>query len=128
MPWTPSATAGAALVDGTRAAAVGRSRDVVLDLRVEGPVALWSHPEVAVLATSALVAPDRMLERITAAGLAAPDLHVVVTPQRPVAAAGRGIAARLAGETTEASVTLPWAELSGLLLDLSGPGRAAQEM
>jgi hypothetical protein len=114
LPWTPSATAGADLVDRARAAAMTRSRDVALDLRVEGPVALWSHPEVAVLATSALVAPDRLLELIAAAGLATADLHVVVTPQRPVACAGRGIAARLAGETTEASVTLPWGELSRL--------------
>jgi hypothetical protein len=55
-----------------------------------------------------------MLERITAAGLSAPDLHVVVTPERPVACAGRGIAARLAGETPEASVTLPWSALPDL--------------
>lgn len=114
VPWAPSATAGEDLVGRTRAASADRSGDLALDLRVEGPVALWSHPEVAVLATSALVAPDRMLERITAAGLAAADLHVVVTPQRPVACAGRGIAARLAGETTEASVTLPWSALPGL--------------
>jgi hypothetical protein len=114
VPWTPSATAGEDAVGRTRAAATGRSGEVALDLRVEGPVALWSHPEVPVLATAALVAPERMLERITAAGLAPPDMHVVVTPHRPVACAGRGIAARLAGETTEASVTLPWPALPGL--------------
>jgi hypothetical protein len=108
VPWTPSATAGGETVGRTRSSAVARSGRIALDLRVEGPVALWSHPEVAVLATAALTAPDRVLERITAAGLTAPDLHVVVTPERPVACAGRGIAARLAGETTEASVTLPW--------------------
>jgi hypothetical protein len=85
-----------------------------LDLRVEGPVALWSHPAVPVLATAALVAPERMLERIAAAGLPMTDMHVVVTPQRPVACAGPGIAARLAGETTEASVTLPWRSLADL--------------
>jgi hypothetical protein len=89
VAWTPSATAGAETVRRTRSAAAVRSGDIPVDLRVEGPVALWSHPEVAVLATAAL--------------------HVVVTPERPVACAGRGIAARLAGETTEASVTLPWA-------------------
>ena len=43
-----------------------------------------------------------------------PDMHVVVTPHRPVACAGPGIAARLAGETTEASVTLPWQDLADL--------------
>ncbi|HEY0401652.1 MAG TPA: hypothetical protein VGD09_06500, partial [Blastococcus sp.] len=98
----------------TRSAAGGRAHDVSLDLRVEGPVALWSHQTVPVLATAALVAPERMLRRITAAGLSMADMHVVVTPQRPVACAGPGIAARLAGETTEASVTLPWQDLADL--------------
>jgi hypothetical protein len=42
------------------------------------------------------------------------DMHVVITPHRPVACAGPGIAARLAGETTEASVTLPWRALADL--------------
>ena len=42
------------------------------------------------------------------------DMHVVVTPHRPVACAGPGIAARLAGETPEASVTLPWRDLADL--------------
>ena len=91
-----------------------------LDLRVEGPVALWSHRELAVLATSALVDPERMLRRITAAGPAMPDMHVVVTPHRPVACAGPGIAARLAGETTEASVTLPLAGARRPSLGLTG--------
>jgi hypothetical protein len=107
LPWTPSSAAGPDELDRTRSAASGRAHDVGLDLRVEGPVALWSHRDLPVLATSALVDPDRMLRRITAAGLDMPDMHVVVTPHRPVACAGPGIAARLAGESTEASVTLP---------------------
>jgi hypothetical protein len=41
-------------------------------------------------------------------------MHVVVTPHRPVACAGPAIAARLAGETTEASVTMPWRTLADL--------------
>ena len=98
----------------TRSAATGRAHDVRLELRVEGPVALWAHPVVPVLATAALVAPERMLDRIAAAGLDLPDMHVVVTPHRPVACAGPAIAARLAGETTEASVTLPWRSLADL--------------
>jgi hypothetical protein len=114
LPWSPSGTAGPDEVHRTRSAAGGRAHDVDLDLRVEGPVALWSHRDLPVLATSALVDPERMLRRITAVGLAMPDMHVVVTPQRPVACAGPGIAARLAGETTEASVTLPWQELADL--------------
>ena len=69
---------------------------------------------LAVLATSVLVDAERMLRRITAAGLAMPDMHVVVTPHRPVACAGAGIAARLAGESSEASVTLPRQNLPDL--------------
>jgi hypothetical protein len=111
LPWTPSDDGH---VPAVRAAAVDRAADVPLDLRVEGPVALWSHPAVPVLATAALVAPERMLDRITGAGLDMTDMHVVVTPHRPVACAGRAIAARLAGETTEASVTLHWRRLAEL--------------
>lgn len=111
LPWTPSADAD---LDRTRTAATGRAHDLGLDLRVEGPVALWSHADVPVLATAALVAPDRMIDRVARAGLEMPDMHVVVTPQRPVACAGRGIAARLSGESTEASVTLPWRALADL--------------
>jgi hypothetical protein len=81
---------------------------------VEGPVALWSHAAVPVLATAALVAPERMIDRIADAGLGMTDMHVVVTPCRPVACAGEGVAARLAGETTEASVTLPWGRVADL--------------
>jgi hypothetical protein len=77
-------------------------------------VALWSHPVVPVLASAALVSPELVLERITAAGLTMPDMHVVVTPRRPVACAGPAVAARLASETTESSVTLPWPRLADL--------------
>ena len=114
LPWTPSARAGAAAVHRTRSAAIGRAYDVPLDLRVEGPVALWSHPAVPLLATAALVAPERIVERIGAVGLPMPDMHVVVTPHRPVACAGPGVAARLAGKTAEAGVTLPWRDLTDL--------------
>lgn len=114
LPWTPSRSADGATVHRARSSATGRAHDVLLDLRVEGPVALWSHADVPVFATAALVAPERMLGRITAAGLSMPDMHVVVTPRRPVACAGPSIAARLAGETTEASVTVPWAHLADL--------------
>ncbi len=114
LSWTPSRGAHAAAVHRTRSSATGRAHGVSLDLRVEGPVALWSHPAVPVLASAALVHPARLRQRITAAGRSMPDLHVVVTPHRPVACAGPGIAARLAGETTEASVTLPWRSLADL--------------
>jgi hypothetical protein len=114
LPWTPSAAADPASVHRTRSAATGRSFDVSLDLRIEGPVALWSHREVPVLATASLVAPERMLGAAAAAGLTIADMYVVITPQRPVACAGPAVAARLAGETTEASVTLPWRSLADL--------------
>jgi hypothetical protein len=55
-----------------------------------------------------------MIQRIAAAGVAMADMHVVVTPDRPVACAGPVIAARLAGETPEASVTLPWSRVADL--------------
>ncbi|TKJ21491.1 hypothetical protein [Blastococcus sp. CCUG 61487] len=114
LPWSPVSGSSADDVRRTRAAALGRSREVDLALRVEGPVALWSHASVPILATTVLAAPDRMLARVVAAGLPADDVHVVVTPHRPVACAGRGVAARLSGETTEASVTLAWSELADL--------------
>ncbi len=114
LPWAPVAGTATQRLRATRADAAERSAAVELALRVEGPVALWSHPVVPVLATTVLVAPDRMLGRVAAAGLPVDDVHVVVTPHRPVACAGRGVAARLAGETPEASVTLPWARLADL--------------
>src|SRR5690349_19520979 len=43
LPWTPSPVARAADVQRTRSAASDRAHGVSLDLRVEGPVALWSH-------------------------------------------------------------------------------------
>ena len=100
--------------DFETAVSSGRSLEVDLELRVEGPVALWSHDPVPVLATAVLVAPERMLARVAAAGLPAEDVHVVITPHRPVACAGRAVAARLAGETPEAGVTLPWSRVAEL--------------
>ena len=114
VAWTPPSDVAASAVQQVRSAATGRSHDVLLDLRVEGPVALWSHPVAPTLSTSVLVAPERMHQQIRSARLEITDMRVVVTPHRPVACAGPAIAARLAGETTEASVTLPWRELAGL--------------
>ncbi|RBY77054.1 hypothetical protein DQ239_12910 [Blastococcus sp. TF02-09] len=112
--WTPLPGTAPGRVEEIRSAASARAAEVQLALRVEGPVALWSHPSMPVLATTALAAPARLLARVADAGLPVDDLHVVVTPQRPVACAGRSVAARLAGETSEASVTLPWERLAGL--------------
>jgi hypothetical protein len=108
LRWTPSPAARTVELHRTRSAATGRAHEVSLDMRVEGPLALWSHRTVPVLATSALVAPELMLHRIGTAGLSTADMHLVVTPHRPVVCASPGVARRLAGQTSEASVTLPW--------------------
>ncbi|TFV52470.1 hypothetical protein [Blastococcus sp. TF02A-35] len=114
VPWAPSPTARTVELHRTRSAATGRAHDVSLDMRVEGPLALWSHRTVPVLATSALVAPELMLHRSTTAGLSTPDMHVVVTPHRPVVCAEPGVARRLAGQSGESSVTLPWRDVVDL--------------
>ena len=108
IPWAPSPSARTAVLHRTRSAASGRAHDVPLDLHVQGPLALWSHSAVPVLASAALIAPERMQHRIAEGGLALPDMHVVITPQRPVACAAPGVARRLASQASEATVTLPW--------------------
>jgi hypothetical protein len=113
-PWTPSPAADARLVHRTRSAATGRAAEVELQLRIESPVGLWSHPSAPLLATAGLVAPEHMIERLAAAGLDLGEMSVVITPHRPVACAGPCIAARLAGETGESRVVLPWRQLTTL--------------
>jgi len=112
--WQPLPAAGTTAIENIRAGATERAKDVVLDLRIEGPVALWTHASLPLLATSALVDPERMIARISAGGPAMPDMQVVVTPHRPVACAVPGVAARLAGEIAESGVTLPWRRLADL--------------
>jgi hypothetical protein len=114
LPWTPTPGLDRCAVDRVRAAAAERAAAVGGDLRVEGPVALWSHPEVPVLATAVLAAPELLLDRIAAAGLDLHDPHVVVTPHSPLACAGAPVAARLAGETGEACQRLPWRQIARL--------------
>ncbi|NEK57849.1 hypothetical protein GCU56_08190 [Geodermatophilus sabuli] len=114
LPWRPSAAADGRAVHAVRTAALGRAESVAGELRVEGPVALWSHPELPLLASAVLASPERLLARIAAAGLRMADPHVVVTPRSAVACADAGVAARLAGETGEACLRLPWRQLSQL--------------
>jgi hypothetical protein len=114
LPWQPSPGCDGAALHRIRSAALGRAHDVPLQLHVEGPVALWSHPADPALSTASLVAPERLLHRVSAAGLELADMHVVITPQRPVACAEPGVAARLAGETAEACVIAPWRALVDL--------------
>lgn len=114
LRWTPSPELPAGAVDGVRSSAAARAAELDLHLRVEGPVALWSHPLVPGLASAVLAAPGRMRDRVAGAGLPLADMHVVVTPHRPVACASPGVAARLAGQTTEDRVVLSWTELPDL--------------
>jgi hypothetical protein len=113
VPWTPSSSDAPLEVQRTRATAFERAAAVGLDLRVEGPVALWSHP-VPLLATAVLAAPEPLLQCIEAVGLRVDDLRVVVTPGRPVACASAVAAARLSGETPEDCVVLSWSQLPSL--------------
>ncbi len=113
VAWTPSDRADAGGVGRTRTAAVARAADVGGVLRVEGPVALWSHPGAPMLASAALAAPERLRARIAEAGLRPVEPHVVVTPLRPLACASAAVAARLGG-TGEACVRLPWTALPDL--------------
>jgi hypothetical protein len=114
LPWTPSPGLDRRAVERVRVAAGERAAAVGGQLRVEGPVALWSHPEVPALASAVLVAPELLLDRIAAAGLDLQDPHVVVTPHSPLACAGAAVAARLAGETGEACQRLPWRQIARL--------------
>jgi hypothetical protein len=114
VPWRPSRHAAPAAVHQVRSAALGRSYGVTGDLHVEGPVALWSHPGVPGLDTALLVRPEELLEEMADAGLPVRDVHVVVTPQRPVACADPGVARRLAAEASGSSVTLPWRHVADL--------------
>jgi hypothetical protein len=113
VAWTPSDLADAAVVTRTRTAATARAAEAGGVLRVEGPVALWSHPGAPMLASAALAAPQQLLGRIAESGLRLSEPHVVVTPLRPLACASAAVCARL-GETGEACVRLPWARIPDL--------------
>lgn len=114
VPWRPSRAAAPAAVHRVRSAALGRSNGVTGDLRVQGPVALWSHPGVPGLDTALLVRPEELLAGMDDAGLGLRDVHVVVTPLRPVACADPGVARRLAAESAGSCVTMPWQHVADL--------------
>jgi hypothetical protein len=114
LPWTPSSGLDRRAVERVRIGAGERAGTVGGQLRVEGPVALWSNPEVPTLASAVLAAPQLLLDRIAEAGLDLHDPHVVVTPHSPLACAGAPVAARLAGETGEACQRLPWRQVARL--------------
>jgi hypothetical protein len=114
VPWRPTAEATPVTVHRTRSAALGRSFDVPAQLRVTGPVAVWSSPDTPGLDSAVLVRPEWVLHQMADRGLRPRDMHVVVSPQRPVACADAGVARRLAAEGTEACCTLPWRSLADL--------------
>lgn len=114
VPWRPTAAAGPAVLHQTRSASLGRSFTVAAELRVTGPVGVWTHPETPGLDTAVLVRPEWVQTEMADRGLRLRDMHVVVTPHRPVACADAGVARRLAAEGTEPCRTLPWAELADL--------------
>lgn len=113
QPWWPEADARPGTVRRLRAAAVRRAASAGGRLHVEGPVALWSH-DVPMLTTAALAEPERLVALVGEAGLVLPDMHVVVTPSRPVACAAPAVAARLAGQASEERLVLPWRRLREL--------------
>jgi len=114
LPWIPSPGLDRPAVERVRAVARERATAVGGCLRVEGPVALWTHPEVPLLSSAVLVSPQLLVDRMAAAGLELQDPHVVVTPHSALACASAGVAARLAGETGEACQRLPWRQLARL--------------
>jgi hypothetical protein len=114
VPWRPSRTASLPLVHQARSAALGRAAVVGTGLRVQGPVGLWTSTSVAGVDTAVLVRPEELLGEMAAAGLRLHDMHVVVTPRRPVACADAAVARRLVAEATDACATLPWRELADL--------------
>jgi hypothetical protein len=114
VAWHPSRTASLPVVHQVRSAALGRSSVLPGDLRLAGPVALWSHSGVPGLDTALLTRPEDLLAESASAGLPLRDAHVVITPRRPVACAEAGVARRLTAEATEASRTMPWRELTDL--------------
>ncbi|KQS60268.1 hypothetical protein ASG36_04685 [Geodermatophilus sp. Leaf369] len=111
--WVPHPFTHADTVTSVRAAAAARAADVVVRCSTEGPVLLLDADD-PLLATAALSAPEQVLATAGELGLRLADARVVVTPGRPVAWAEPAVAARLAGETVEPSVTLPWSALPDL--------------
>lgn len=114
VPWRPGPTATVSEVHRIRSAALGRAATVPVEVRVTGPVAVWTHAAVPGLDTAVLVRPEELLRATAEAGLPLRDAHLVVTPSRPVACAEPRVARRLAVEGTEPCRTLPWRTLTDL--------------
>lgn len=107
VPWTPSPWVTPTDLVCIRHAATIRSFDTPVTVRHVGEVAVISHPQVPILAAAALASPERLLAAWAQVGEPAADPVVVLSPPRPVAVAAAAVAARLAGETSEAHVVVP---------------------
>jgi hypothetical protein len=114
VPWRPSRTATLPAVHRTRSQALGRAAAVQGDLRVAGPVGLWTSTSAEGIDSAVLVRPEALLAGMTVRGVRLRDPYVVVTPRRPVACADAPVARRLAAEAADACATLPWQELADL--------------
>jgi hypothetical protein len=114
VPWRPSRTATLPAVHQTRSAALGRSAVVDGELRVEGPVGLWTATPEAGLDSAVLVRTEALLAELGLRGLPLRDAHVVITPRRPVACADGAVARRLVAEAADACATLPWRAVGDL--------------
>jgi hypothetical protein len=114
VPWRPSRTATLPSVHQTRSSALDRSAGVRGELRIEGPVGLWSATDAPGLDTAVLVGPEMLLAELARRGLPLREAHLVVTPRRPVACAEGPVARRLVAEATDVCATLPWQALGQL--------------
>ncbi|WP_138760330.1 hypothetical protein [Modestobacter altitudinis] len=113
VPWRPSRTATLPAVHQIRSQALGRAAGVEGQLRMVGPVGLWTSAQPG-LDTAVLVRPEGVLAGMADRGVRLRDPHVVVTPRRPVACADAPVARRLVAEAADASATIPWRELIDL--------------
>ncbi|WP_369136765.1 hypothetical protein [Modestobacter versicolor] len=114
VPWRPSRTATLPSVHQTRSSALGRAAVVAGQLRVQGPIGLWTATDAPGIDSAVLVRPESLLAELARHGLRLRDAHLVVTPRRPVACAEAPVARRLVAEATDASATLPWRTVADL--------------
>jgi hypothetical protein len=114
VPWGPSRTATLPAVHSTRSRALDRAATVAGELRIQGPVGLWSSTPALGVDSAVLVRPEALLGALAQRGLRLRDAHLVITPGRPVACAEAPVARRLVTEATAACVTLPWRAVADL--------------
>lgn len=112
--WHPSVLMTPTGVAATRADAQTRSLKIPVDMHVAGAAVVWTCVTTPALSTAALVAPERLLLRLTRRGLPTDDVHLVLAPPNPFVSARGPVARRLAGESNQPHLTLPWASVDTL--------------